>query len=973
MQLAIFPERSFDHSLLTAVLIGLYVRLAFTEWLGWGFSGLVVPGYLAAVAVARPSSAVVVLGEAILTYVIVRALAWSLSRSGLGSQPFGRERFLWIVVISVGVRILVEGVMAPLVHAGLRGYLGFDVTAGHGFYGAGLVLVPLLANACWKPGLGRGLVQSLVTTGIAYLLLQGLMKTTNFSLANVTLSFERLALDFSASPKSYILLVITALVASRLNLRYGWDTSGVMIPALLCLGWFESRRVLSTLSETLLIVGATVAFLRLPRVHEWNVEGPRRIALIFTLGCAIKFVLVQQLAWTSVRATDVFGIGYLLPSLLAVKVWQRRNPAIVLVPAVQISMMGLVLGTAAGFGLVRFHGWLADLPPQAPSAGEACGPSAPLERELWLARARVAVTAPSDDAPRIDPYELQRLERLVRAMARQRAASSCDASGLAGEARALGLTLSAATARDGALYFVVTEAADTAATIRGFGTIAIPQRPATGPVLVATGGDDEPYAADVLAERATVLDARAVVVDGLRRSSRRGETSTDADTPVRVAAGALGGAAVILRIGAGPTRWSGEVGSKERAALETRLGAAIRDDGPRGWAAELQLSERDAARLGAGALPSIAGAPGRAAWLAEERSGPAQPLGPSAAALLAEHVVRPLAAASAIAGLSPSLRSAAAASGYVTETIAPGSSTLAIASQGGLHAGGGLVADLGGDPGLAIEVASEHRGAWELGDTLARQLRARMFVVAGTSAPAETFLAMARAVIALGARAPTYVRIVVDTTQPVGARLRARRDRVAGSGQRVEAALRDLGVPVVLEDPTIAPDAPGLAGAVLDRLATGPVLTLWIAPEVAERFRPATVRPSERALLQRLGIASETADLASELASACSAPSGARPERSIVEAARAYAEERAAGLLPALARALVRAAVRGTLAADVVRGSTHLVLTTPAGAVAVGLGNGTGEVAVPCTASARAEIARALDARARVIDVGGSR
>src|SRR5205814_1187566 len=123
-------------------------------------------------------------------------------------------------------------------------------------------------------------------------------------------------------------------------------------------------------------------------------------------------------------------------------------------------------------------------------------------------------------------------------------------------------------------------------------------------------------------------------------------------------------------------------GATERIALEARLGAAIPHEAPSGWAAELQLSERDAVRLVPGA-PGSAGSPGRAAWLAEERSGGAQDLGPSAIALLAEQVVRPLLAASASEPLAPSLRGAAAASGYVTEMIAPGSTTIAIASQDG--------------------------------------------------------------------------------------------------------------------------------------------------------------------------------------------------------------------------------------------------------------------------------------------------
>ena len=46
---SLFPPDTLDTSLLTPVLIGLLWTWFFQETLGWGLSGLVVPGYLAAV------------------------------------------------------------------------------------------------------------------------------------------------------------------------------------------------------------------------------------------------------------------------------------------------------------------------------------------------------------------------------------------------------------------------------------------------------------------------------------------------------------------------------------------------------------------------------------------------------------------------------------------------------------------------------------------------------------------------------------------------------------------------------------------------------------------------------------------------------------------------------------------------------------------------------------------------------------
>src|SRR5689334_2125076 len=95
MHLDFFPATGLDSSLITAVLVGLYVRFFFTEAFGWTFSGLVVPGYLASVAVVLPVSAFVTVGEALVTLLCVQGLCAVLSRARLGTPAFGRDRFIW--------------------------------------------------------------------------------------------------------------------------------------------------------------------------------------------------------------------------------------------------------------------------------------------------------------------------------------------------------------------------------------------------------------------------------------------------------------------------------------------------------------------------------------------------------------------------------------------------------------------------------------------------------------------------------------------------------------------------------------------------------------------------------------------------------------------------------------------------------------------------------------------------------------
>src|SRR5690242_19692827 len=105
----VFPRSGFDQSVTTPVLIGVLVSWFFTETFGWVFAGLVVPGYLASVFLLDPAGGVIDIAEAMLTYDVARALGEWLPRTGLLSRSFGRERFFLVLIVSVLVRMAVEG------------------------------------------------------------------------------------------------------------------------------------------------------------------------------------------------------------------------------------------------------------------------------------------------------------------------------------------------------------------------------------------------------------------------------------------------------------------------------------------------------------------------------------------------------------------------------------------------------------------------------------------------------------------------------------------------------------------------------------------------------------------------------------------------------------------------------------------------------------------------------------------------
>ncbi|MFK7928778.1 MAG: poly-gamma-glutamate biosynthesis protein PgsC/CapC [Myxococcota bacterium] len=330
----------------TAVLVGLVVTWFWTERIGGVFAGFAVPGYLGAIAMVAPASAATLVLEAILTYALVWVAGEFLPRFGVWSRVFGRERFLLFVGASVPVRLLVEGLASD----GLALILGpfLPSGAGDGFFSVGLVLVPLLANTFWKPGLLRGLGQiggtTLVTVGMLTLVVMPLL---GLEFSSFFLSFEDIARAFLAVPKVYILLLSTAVVATWTAERYGWNAGGLLAPALLGLLVLEPTKLLSTVAEIVVLFALYRVITSLPYIRNVELSGSRRLVAMY----AMAWVLKLSFAWVGlqlelpVATWDLYGFGYLLSSLVAVRCLDLRPVGRVLFP------LGLNLGAGAGVGL----------------------------------------------------------------------------------------------------------------------------------------------------------------------------------------------------------------------------------------------------------------------------------------------------------------------------------------------------------------------------------------------------------------------------------------------------------------------------------------------------------------------------------------------------------------------------------------------------------------------------------------------
>ncbi len=137
-EIPIFPEGSLSESVVTTVWVAIFVVCMLNLRLGWTFSGLVVPGYLVPLLIAKPWGAVVIMLEAILTYSIVWWASEMCSKLGVWSSLFGRDRFFAFVLCSVVVRIALDGYLLP--------YIGRIVTEESSFNS--IPSIPYTSHRC---------------------------------------------------------------------------------------------------------------------------------------------------------------------------------------------------------------------------------------------------------------------------------------------------------------------------------------------------------------------------------------------------------------------------------------------------------------------------------------------------------------------------------------------------------------------------------------------------------------------------------------------------------------------------------------------------------------------------------------------------------------------------------------------------------------------------------------------------------
>lgn len=550
----LFPASGLDNSLFTAVLLGLLLLFLLTESFGWVFTGLVVPGYLASVFVIQPQAGAVIVLESVATYLAARAISDWAAPWAPWNRFFGRERFFLILLVSVAVRLAFESALLPAVGGALADAGWVAPTMVGNLFSVGLIVVPLTANMLWKAGLWRGAPQVVLPTVAITLALQlVLIPYTNLSISDFELSYENVALGFLHSPKTYIVLLTAAYLAMRNSLEWGWDSHGIVVLALVALAWLSPLKVLTTVVEVVLLVLVTRPLFSARWLRSANLEGPRRLVIVFVVGFTLKFVGCHLLAhrYPGLKATDYFGFGYLLPSLLALKVLQRGSLAVVLLPTLQTSLLALALGTGIGLSLALLQPPGGGATPVAIGEVGAAREAESIVRQAHRTTGRL-LAAPPVRERRPQGEQLDAYRRLVHDLVVTHALGERDRTATA---ELLGVELvHTLDPTDGETFWLLAEPEGSSDRLAGWG------------LVVAREGASEPLVIEVphpLAEPGTMvagaklfdaLDASVLLVSGVDPEADREAgfgLGGRGDLPFAVARRALAGwPALEVRTGA---------------------------------------------------------------------------------------------------------------------------------------------------------------------------------------------------------------------------------------------------------------------------------------------------------------------------------------------------------------------------------------------------------------------------------------
>ena len=355
----LFPEGGLAGSLITTVAIGIFVSAFFNLRFGWVLSGFIVPGYLAPLIIHKPIVAMIDIIEGICAYFLAYLTSRLYSFFKLTNSFFGKDSFYNTFLSSIFIRVVFSFFLLPSLYVWLSSSYGIFIPYEDHFQSFGIIIIALIANQFWVPGFRKGIIPLAVIILVTYLIMRfGLMEWTNFRISEINYLYDAAYYSLFGSYKSYVILLVTSLISARMSLRYGWEHGGILVASLLALQWYSPLNVILTLFEALLIYCVALGLFRISFFETANISRAREIVLFFSIGYLYKVLLSWFMFFVlpGVKIIDLYGFGYLLSTLIAIKMYNSRMPLRVLSAIVQTSVFGVVLGTIITFFLTFIPG-----------------------------------------------------------------------------------------------------------------------------------------------------------------------------------------------------------------------------------------------------------------------------------------------------------------------------------------------------------------------------------------------------------------------------------------------------------------------------------------------------------------------------------------------------------------------------------------------------------------------------------------
>ncbi len=360
-----FPEGGLAISIASTVWVGVLVVCFFNLRLGWSLSGFVIPGFLAPLFITHPLVGAINIVEGIITYLIAQKLSELGAKLKQWNSFFGRDRFLVIIISSIIIKLLFDGFLFGIWNNFLQIHYNYQFDYALNINSYGLIVVALIANQLWEEGVRKEIVPLLVTILITYLIVRyGLMEFSNFRMSQINSLYVSMAEIFPASGKVYIILIVTVLISSHMGIKYGWDYGGIITSGLLALQWFSPFRVGMTLIEAFVIYVVCSLLLKTDFLQRRNVVKARKILLFFNVGFLYKLLLGDAVMsfFPEERILEFYGFGYMLSTLLALKMHDNNSSLKLIMMILHTSFSGFLGGSLIALSLVSMINIGSDKP-----------------------------------------------------------------------------------------------------------------------------------------------------------------------------------------------------------------------------------------------------------------------------------------------------------------------------------------------------------------------------------------------------------------------------------------------------------------------------------------------------------------------------------------------------------------------------------------------------------------------------------